>query len=259
MKNPVYALTAMREIVAKGGVPLGTFVTSQDPASTTILGSVGFDFVVIDCEHGPIDKVLALQHVRAAQAVGTIALARVLENAQPLIQSFLDIGVQGIIVPHVDDAEGARRMVRACRYMPGGRGMCPICHGAGYAMESWAEHKQHSNANVLAIPLLESRAAVENIVEIVSVEGVEIVKFGPGDLSQDMGLDLTRDTALLMDAWHHVRDTTRAAGKLTMVPGGFGFEGADIVMHDMDLIFLRQKAMEVVASHRRQTAPPSAP
>lgn len=235
--------------IGSGRMPIGTFVTSTDPASSTILGSAGFDFLIIDCEHGPMDKVQALHHVRAAQAVGTIAIARVLENSAPLIQSFLDIGVQGIVVPHVDTAEDARRMAKAARYAAGGRGMCPICHASEYSLEGWVEHVQQSNDNILAIPLLESRLAVENIVEIIAVEGIDIVMFGPGDLSQDMRLDLVRDKARLMDAWFHVRDTVHAAGKMVMVPLGFGFEGADIVVKDMDLMMLRQTAINIIRDH----------
>ncbi|MFQ3894813.1 HpcH/HpaI aldolase family protein [Sphingobium sp. R-7] len=249
----MHALSTLNAKIESGLTPLGIFVTSQDPASTTILGDVGFDFVLLDCEHGPIDKVIALHHVRAAQAVGTLVLARVLENSPALIQSFLDIGVEGIVVPHIDDADAARRMVNATRYGPGGRGMCPICHAARYSLETWSHHIRQSNANILAIPLLESQAAVENIAEIAAVDGIEFVKFGPGDLSQDMGLDLSRDLPKLMDAWHHVRDTVKAAGKKTMVPGGFGFQGADVVVRDMDLMLLRQRAIDIVAEHRAST------
>ncbi|MCZ4344163.1 aldolase/citrate lyase family protein [Sphingomonadaceae bacterium G21617-S1] len=251
----VNALSEIKRKIKAGEVPIGTFITSLDPATTTIMGSVGFDFLIIDCEHGPIDRAQALQHVRAAQATGTIALARVLENSPALIQSFLDIGVQGVVVPHVDDAEGARRMVKASQYAPGGRGMCPICHAGKYSVDGWSDHVRHSNANILAIPLLESRAAVENIAEIAAVDGLEMVMFGPGDLSQDMGLSFPDDNERLRDTWNHVRDTVHAAGKLILVPHGFGFEGADILVNDMDLKMLRETAKKVIAAHKGSGEP----
>jgi 2-keto-3-deoxy-L-rhamnonate aldolase RhmA len=239
----------MRKLGA-GETPIGTFVTSTDPATTTILGTVGFDFVIIDCEHGPLDKVQALQHVRAAEAAGTIPIARILQNSPFLIQSFLDIGVHGIVVPHVDTADDARAMVKASRYAAGGRGMCPMCHASSYSLEEWPEHVHQSNENVVMIPLLESRLAVQNVSDILAVEGVDMVMFGPGDLSQDMGLDLVRDKALLVEAWTHVRDSAHAVGKRVLVPHGFGFEGGDILVRDMDLMMLRSMAITILRDLR---------
>jgi len=115
------ALSHIRGIVRSRRRPLGSFITSLDPATTTIMGSAGFDFLVLDAEHGPIDKGAALAHVRAAQAVDTPVLARVIENSRPLIQSFMDVGVAGVVVPRIANAEAAVLAVRATRYGAGGR------------------------------------------------------------------------------------------------------------------------------------------
>ncbi len=246
----INAKTELLSKVRAGVQPIGTFVTSIDPATSSIFGSVGFDFVIIDCEHGPMDKVHALNHVRAAEAAGIFALARILEKSASQIQSFLDIGVQGVIVPHVDNAEQAQTVAKACRYGPGGRGMCPICNAARYSLDGWQEHMHQSNENILSIIMIESRAGVENIEAIAAVDGIDGIMFGPGDLSQDMGLDLVSDKAQLTAAWDRVRNAVRTAGKIILVPAGFGFEGADMVVRDMDLMMLREQAIRVINAHR---------
>ena len=236
-----------------GKVPLGSFVASLDPATTHILGTVGFDFVILDGEHGPIDKIHALAHIRAAHAAGTIPLARVLENSAPLIQSFLDIGAQGLVVPHIDTADDAKRMVAAGQY-GAGRGMCPICHAADYALEQWSEFVTTSNDNVLMIPLIESGRAMDNLAEIVATPGIEVVMFGPGDLSQDIGIDILADRPKVIELWNKFRTTVHAAGKLTLAPNGLGLEGSDILTEFADLVFLRNAAVEALKAHRSEQA-----
>jgi len=246
----VQAWSRLSGIIRSGRKPLGTFITSLDPATTTIMGSVGFDFLILDAEHGPIDLGAALSHVRAAQAVDTITLVRVIENSPKLIQSFMDVGAAGIVVPHVDTAQQAERALAATRYAPGGRGMCPVCYAAHYSIDGWRDFVATSNRECLMIPMIETAQAVRNAAQIVAVPGVEIVLFGPGDLAQDLGLDLFTDMSKLQDSWLQVRDAVQTAGKLVMVPDGFSLEGADILFRDMDLLILRQAAKTIVAEHR---------
>jgi 4-hydroxy-2-oxoheptanedioate aldolase len=244
----IQARTRLLDMLKRGERPMGVFITSTDPTTTEIMAEVGFDFVVIDGEHGPMGRVQVEDHARAAKAGGIIPLARVLENSQTLIQSTLDSGAQGIVIPHVDTAQQARDAVASCRYSPTGRrGICPTVRSGGYNLETWADFVRAANENVLVIPLIESRLGVENIDEILAVEGVDIIHFGPGDLSADMNLEFPAGMDELRKVWDRVREAARKAGKYTLLPGGLGFEGADMLAAPMDLMLLQQAGTRYLA------------
>lgn len=247
---------ALRRISrVEGRAPLGLFIASIDPSTTEIASDAGFDYAVIDAEHGPLDRLTVLAHVRAAEASGIIPLARILDSSDHTIQSMLDVGLKGVVVPKVETAEQAARIVAATRYAPEGkRGMCPSCHDGRYLMTDFTNRMQKRNREVLAIPIIETRKGVENIESIVAVEGMDIIHFGPGDLSADMGLNLETDVHLLQEAWIHVRDVSHAAGKTVLVPANLGFEGGDAHIVPMELILLGITLTKLVTDARAENA-----
>jgi 4-hydroxy-2-oxoheptanedioate aldolase len=247
----IRAKTILMEKMAKGDTPLGIFVSSLDPAATEVLGDAGFDFVMLDGEHGRLGRIEVEHHARAAEVNGTIPFVRVLENSPTLIQAMLDGGAQGVMVPHVDTADDARRAVEASLYSPvGQRGMCPACHAGRYTLKDWQVRWRQANENVVVIPIIESRKSVENIAEIVAVDGIDLVMFGPGDLSADMGIDLSTELHRLTEAWRRVLAATRAAGKRLLAPHGFGYDEADMLIVEMDLMLLHRAASGIVAEHK---------
>lgn len=250
MPIQISAKRRFAEQAANGSVPIGTFITSFDAATSVVMANAGFDFVLLDCEHGPMNHEAALNHIRACQAHGIIPLVRVLENRPQLIQSYLDLGAQGIVVPKVETAEDARRAAAAGQYQPGGRGMCSGCDAAAYSNANWSAHVTAANANTLIIPLIETREGVRNLTDIVATDGVDVVMFGPGDLSQDMGLDLFREQAAMQDIWNDFKAKVRGAGKKVMAPLGLGFDGVDIGVESMDLMMLGNAARQIVDAHR---------
>jgi len=247
----IRAKTTLLDRMVKGQTPLGIFVSSLDPAATEVLADAGFDYVVLDGEHGRLSRIEVENHVRAAEAGGIVPFVRVLENSPTLIQSMLDVGAHGVVVPHVDSAADARAAVQASRYAPGGRrGMCPACHAGGYHLKNWGEYSRMANDDIMVIPIIESRKSVENIEQILAVDGIDVVHFGPGDLSADMGIDLTTQSDQLMAAWRTVVQAARAVGKRVLVPRGYGFEGADMLIAEMDLMLLHRVASGIVAEHK---------
>lgn len=222
-----------------GTTPVGIFIASIDPSTTEIAADAGFDFTVIDNEHGPLDRLTVLSHVRAAEASGIVPLVRILNNADDTIQAMLDVGAKGVVVPKVGTAEDAARIVAAARYAPEGkRGMCPACHDGRYSIADFSNRMRIRNREALVIPIIETREGVENIESIVAVEGMDIIFFGPGDLSADMGLDVETGAAQLEQAWIHVRDVAHAAGKTVLVPANPIFKGGDAVIVMMELMIL---------------------
>lgn len=238
------------------GMPYGVFIASIDPATTQIAASAGYDFILIDGEHGPLDRLTVLSHVRAAEAAGIIPLVRGIDGSNGLIQQMLDLGVAGVVVPKLETAADARRIVAASRYAPEGtRGMCPSCHDGRYTVKTFGSHMKSRNRQAMVIPIIETRKGVENIEEIVAVDGMDIIHFGPGDLSADMGIDFVTESHKMQDAWMRVRDASLAAGKVTLVPDGMDFKGADSYIAGMELLQLQVLLSDGVARFRKEVEP----
>lgn len=237
------ALNTFAEIEASGRKPTGVFVMSVDSSVTGIYGAAGYDWVLIDREHGVMDNRDLRGHLHAAEAGGMVAIVRVLENSPALIQQTLDAGAQGVMVPKVGTAEGARRAVAAAQYKSGGRGMCPVVPATHFTGAGWNDYAAEMNQNVLVMPLIETMEGVENIAAICSVEGVSHIFFGLADLSQDIGIDMERDIDQLVALWERVANTAHEHGVRAGAPLGYGFDDlADFGSLDSDLSTLRDSA-----------------
>ncbi|MGR0218627.1 HpcH/HpaI aldolase family protein [Agromyces sp. ZXT2-6] len=222
---------------------VGTFVMSIDPQVTAAVGSAGVDFVIIDREHGPNDTQSTANHIRAAEANGVIPIVRVLRNDPAEIQATLDVGAVGVLVPKVGSAAQAVDLVRATKYAPGGRGMCPSVEAARWAFDdrTWDSHRESSNEQILMMPLIETGAGVRNLAEIVAVPGIDFVFFGIGDLAQDLGLHSMfnrESTSELARIWRESVEVVHAAGKKIGAMLSPDFPGADFGTVASDLSFL---------------------
>jgi 4-hydroxy-2-oxoheptanedioate aldolase len=239
--------------------PLGAFINSTDATAIELAAMAGFDLVIIDSEHAPIDRTIALGHIRTAAGAGVKPLVRILDSADTTVQSFLDLGAAGVIIPKVETAADAVRAVRACRYPPAGtRGMCHACRDGQFKLEGFSARMTRRNADVLAIPLIETRRAMDNIAEIARVDGIGILFFGPGDLSADMGIDLVTQREAIQDMWVRFRDACHREGKLTLCPGGLGFEGSDVYSAGVDLLMLFDVMANTVRGYDMAEAAPAA-
>lgn len=157
------------------------------PMIIELLGQHEFDFVMIDTEHTSLNPETVEYMVRVADSVGVTPIVRVAENDPIPILKALDTGAAGVIVPHVMNADDARRAVAAAKYAPGGnRGVCSGTRAAGFSKEGFVRYWRHSNENVLVIPILEDLEAIDNAEAIMSEPGVDLVWFGPGDLAQSI-------------------------------------------------------------------------
>jgi 4-hydroxy-2-oxoheptanedioate aldolase len=176
-----------REALSQGMV-VGTFSKSLDPAFIEIMGHAGFDFVVLDLEHGP-NTVQSLQNlIRAAEVTGLYPIVRVKHNTPSLISEVLDVGAGGIQAPSISSREDAEGVVHAARFAPlGMRGVCRFVRAAGYSSLDRYEYFAEANTTVVVLQL-EGAEAVTNIREILSVPGVDIIFVGPYDLSQSLGV-----------------------------------------------------------------------
>ena len=166
---------------------LGTFIKTPTTHATEILGALGFDFVVIDQEHSPFDRVTIDMMVLGARASNIAGIVRVGDPGDANILSVLDCGAAGVLVPHVDSAEKARAVAAACRYRGGRRGFANTTRAGGFGEVSFADHMATQDAQVTCVAMIEDLAAIAAIDAIAAVEGIDAFFVGRGDLTAAIG------------------------------------------------------------------------
>lgn len=164
----------------------GPFSKTEDPAMVEAMGFAGFDFIILDLEHGP-NSVRSLQGlIRAAQLTGMLPIVRIKENNVGLSAEVLDIGAGGVQVPQITTAEEAKRVIKAARYAPeGNRGVCRFVRAAEYSAADRFQYFKEANEAVVILQL-EGIEAIQNLESILEVEGVDVIFIGPYDLSQSL-------------------------------------------------------------------------
>ncbi len=166
---------------------LGTFVKFPTSQAIEILGSEGFDFVVIDAEHAPLDRAQIDLMILAARAVGIAPVVRV-GNADQILNA-LDCGAEGVMVPHVRSRQEAESIAALCRYARGLRGFAGLTRAGGWGARKPNDHMDYQDANVVCIAMIEDLEAVALVDDIAGVEGVDALFVGRGDLSASLGRD----------------------------------------------------------------------
>jgi 4-hydroxy-2-oxoheptanedioate aldolase len=203
----------------EGGLAVGCAMMFVQPAIVEYLGRAGFDWVLFDGEHGPVSPESVELGVIAAENVGLTPLARVPVNRPEVILRFMDTGLAGVLVPHVDTADDARAAVRSIKYHPlGERGLAGV-RAAGYGAISQTEYVARANAETMLLVMIESVAAVENIEAIAAVEGLDVLNVGTSDLSQSMGRPGSKDDPELIEMVQTVIRVGRGAGTAVSVGG----------------------------------------
>jgi 4-hydroxy-2-oxoheptanedioate aldolase len=210
----------MKAKLLAGEPALGCSVMFPSPQIVEMLGHAGFDWVLLDCEHGSLSLADVELMAMAADAVGIAAIARPRANLTADIQSVMDRGVSGVQVPHINSAEDARRAVSAVKFGPGaGRGLAagtrPDNWGLGAKMSDFTEA---ANAQSLVCVQIEHQAAISNVDEILKVEGIDVFFIGPSDLSQSMGHPGNPGAPAVAKAIIDTRGMIVAAGKIPGMP-----------------------------------------
>jgi 4-hydroxy-2-oxoheptanedioate aldolase len=179
----------LKQKLSAGKAAFGAMITFPSAPIVEMLGYMGFDWVLIDNEHGSITVDTAEDMIRAGELTGVAPIVRPVANKPEFIAPFLDRGAWGVQVPHVNTREEAEAAVAACKYFPAGtRGIYSRGRPAEYGLGSTTPaYVEAANANTLVCLMLEEVEAIRNIDEIVQVKGVDVLFIGSGDLSQSMG------------------------------------------------------------------------
>ncbi|MDG1731260.1 MAG: aldolase/citrate lyase family protein [Algibacter sp.] len=180
---------AIKDTLLKGKTVFGPFCKIQDPTMIEIAALAGFDFVILDMEHGPFSIESVQNLIRAAEAKGITPIVRVTENSDSLILRTLDVGAKCIQVPQISSKKDAEYVVKASKFYPNGeRGMCRYVRAAEYTNIDANTHFSSANNQVITIIHIEGLEGIENLSEILSVEGIDVIFLGPYDLSQSCGV-----------------------------------------------------------------------
>ncbi len=203
----------LKAALAAGKVQTGCWLALSSPGAAEIASTAGFDWCLIDGEHGPNLLPEMLSQLRALAQGGAQPVIRVPAGEPWMLKQVLDLGAQTVLVPMVESGEEAERLARAVRYPPHGiRGLgSALARASGY--NAIPDYLLTANDEVCLILQAESRRAIENIDEIAGTEGVDCVFIGPADLAADMGHIGNAAAPEVVEAIDHAVARIRAAGK----------------------------------------------
>ncbi|PKR53743.1 HpcH/HpaI aldolase family protein [Thalassospira marina] len=178
---------ALKAAIDSGQRAYGLFCSIPSPSAVELVGEAGFDFVIIDTEHVLVNPETLENMIRAADAVGLTALVRVPDEDAKFILRVLDAGAKGIVVPMVESASQLRHAITAARYHPYGKRSLNGGRAGAFGKQSLADYMDFANGEIMVIAMIESLAGFENIDEILTVRGIDMVLEGAADLSQSLG------------------------------------------------------------------------
>jgi 2-keto-3-deoxy-L-rhamnonate aldolase RhmA len=215
----------VKRIMREGGLAIGTYVgVFADPQVVEIIGRAGFDAAFIDLEHCAHDLSDVKSMVIAAERVGITSIVRTPGFDPAFILRLLDLGVQGVQIPHISNAAAARAAVEAVRYPPlGDRGMSGSSRAAQFGQIPMRQHMEESNREISLAVMIEDLPALEEIDAIAAVPGIDIVAVGPSDLAAALGVAAQSDHPKLVAAIERVRAAlAKGAGAKLALPMNHG-------------------------------------
>ena len=184
----IYSLSP--QAAGSGNFLLGSFVFSTDASITELYACAGFDFVIIDMEHGLNDIASTVAHLRAARGAGIHALVRPGAANLADLPRLLDAGCPGVMIPHFGlGDEATRQAIRSVRYWPeGARPTCTGVSAAGFGIADFSAYVRRANAETLTIGLVEDRECIEHLDDVMEKRQVNWIMPGPGDLATAYGV-----------------------------------------------------------------------
>jgi len=256
-----------REKLARGETVLGLFSKMSDASLVEQAALAGFDFIIIDMEHGPATFETAQQLIRAAELRHMTPIIRTSDAGHASLLRSLDIGAHGVQVPQVSTRAAAEAVVRAAKFAPAGdRGVCRYTRAAEYTHTEQSAHFARSNSGTMVIIHIEGTEGIDNLDQILAVKGVDVIFLGPYDLSQSCGVPgQTGHPAVVEKMRHAVRKATAAGvtvGTFVENPEMARFwrhAGARYIAYSVDTGIYYTACRQIVASVREALALPGNP
>lgn len=214
-------LELIKEKLQAKEIVIGSHVGFREQCFTELLGDVGFDFIWIDAEHGPLDRGDIINHIIAARASGAASIVRVPWNDPVTVKGILDMGAEGIVFPMIRNAKEARLAVSSCMYPPKGIRGAGTRRANRYGMGDKEFYLEHADETIWKIMQVEHIDNIDTLDEILSIEGVDSIVVGPNDFSASMGkIGQVRDPEV-MAAYDKIGEIARSHKKPFGVSMGY--------------------------------------
>lgn len=249
----------LKKLIRNGDKALGCWTSMENPISTEILASCGFDFLIIDHEHGYGDaKGLSLQ-LQAMASTDSCSMLRVPEINPSYFKRVLDTGIEAIMVPGINSAAEAELAISYIMYPPqGSRGLAPgMIRASRYGLNA-AEYVREVNNNLFIVCQIETSEAVENIESIATVSGVDMLFIGPNDLSASLGKFSQYDDPEVRSLLEQAEQRILATGKpLGSIPyGNHSWQdmfdrGCSLTTAGTEVSLLRTAAVDIISKHSK--------
>lgn len=252
-------------LLARARPPLGTWLMSAGPATAEALGCCGFDFLVLDMEHVPVDTPQAIEILRAIDGTAASAVVRLPWNDQIIVKRVLDAGAQSLMFPFVQTPEEAARAVAYTRYPPHGiRGVAAVHRASRFGRVEG--YLRRASEQICVIVQLETPQAIARLPEIAAVEGVDALFVGPGDLCAAMGrigeidcADVQSALEAAARAAHNARTPIGIVGPTPQMVRRFLDYGYSFAAVGSDMSLMTARALEFIGALRTEApAPPAA-
>ena len=218
-----------------------------------IMATSGYDWLFIDMEHNSMDIDIASQISVAAQDAGITPIVRVPDFAHHHATRVLDCGAMGVVFPHVENADIAKKLVSYCLYPPKGhRSMTGVLPQLDFKQQPIADVASIINKNMLIVIMLESPEAIDNVDSIAAIDGVDVILIGTNDLCMEMGIPGDYSNPKVKDAYSKVIEACKKYEKTPGMGGVYNEElmseyikmGMRFILSGSDLSFMMQSASQ---------------
>lgn len=210
-------LHELKEQIRQGKHLLGTMVTTFASADVPkILKACGFDFFIVDCEHGSFTTREVADIICVARAIQLPGLVRIPELRREHVLKCMELGAAGLLLPNTESAEQARQLVDFAKYAPmGHRGVSLSRPHTDFMKQNGPAYMQRTNRDTVMLCQIESQKGVDNIDSILAVDGIDGAMIGPNDMSQDFGILGQYDHPRMQAAFRQVIDAAARHGKVS--------------------------------------------
>jgi 4-hydroxy-2-oxoheptanedioate aldolase len=226
----------LKKRLKQGETLHGCWLNTGSSLTAEIVGLSGFDWVLIDLEHGAGSEKDVLHQLQALEHTKTAAIVRVESSESQRIHRVLDMGAEGIMCPKITGPEGAKKVVQGLHYPPDGcRGVAKMVRATGFGLH-FNEYYQEAKENILGIAQIETVEVLDHLDAVAATEGIDVLFIGPADLSMELGIFGQFDHPRFKEA---MKETVNAAQKAGKATGILFFNPEDYqTYHDLGIRFI---------------------